>query len=75
MPFQIVRNDITKMKVDVIVNTANPKPVRGSGTDSVIYDAAGKFERKSSLSILQHHQRESLSCAQLLSEVQRTLDA
>lgn len=50
MPFQIVRNDITKMKVDVIVNTANPKPVRGSGTDGAIYDAAGKeqllLERK-----------------------------
>lgn len=50
MPFQIVRNDITKMKVDVIVNTANSKPVRGSGTDGAIYDAAGKeqllLERK-----------------------------
>lgn len=41
MPFQIIRNDITKVKADVIVNTANPRPVIGSGTDSAIYKAAG----------------------------------
>lgn len=33
MPFQIVRNDITKMHVDAIVNTANPKPGYGAGID------------------------------------------
>ena len=38
---QIIRNDITKVKADVIVNTANPKPVIGSGTDSAIYCAGG----------------------------------
>lgn len=42
MPFQIIRNDITKVKADAIVNTANPKPTYGSGTDSAIYEAAGK---------------------------------
>ena len=41
MPFEIVRNDITKMAVDVIVNTANPRPVIGAGTDSMIHEAAG----------------------------------
>lgn len=41
MPLQIIRNDITKVKVDAIVNTANPEPVVGSGTDRAIYDAAG----------------------------------
>ena len=41
MPFEIVRNDITKMQVDAIVNSANPMPVVGLGTDSAIHDAAG----------------------------------
>ena len=41
MPFQIIRNDITKVKADAIVNTANPKPRIGRGTDSAIYAAAG----------------------------------
>ena len=42
MPFKIVRNDITKVKADAIVNTANPNPICGSGTDLAIYAAAGK---------------------------------
>ncbi len=41
MPFQIVRNDITKVRADAIVNTANPKPICGAGTDHAIYEAAG----------------------------------
>lgn len=41
MSLNIIRNDITKVKADVIVNTANPKPVIGGGTDSAIYEAAG----------------------------------
>ena len=42
MPFKIVRNDITRVKADVIVNTANPNPICASGTDLAIYEAAGK---------------------------------
>jgi O-acetyl-ADP-ribose deacetylase (regulator of RNase III) len=41
MPFKIVRNDITKMKVDVIVNSANPHVAVGRGVDAHIYSAAG----------------------------------
>lgn len=41
MPFQIVRNDITQMHVDAIVNTANPMPGYGSGLDCAVYEAAG----------------------------------
>ncbi|SDY25823.1 O-acetyl-ADP-ribose deacetylase (regulator of RNase III), contains Macro domain [Ruminococcaceae bacterium YAD3003] len=41
MAFKIVRNDITKITADAIVNTANPKPKFSSGTDSAVYAAAG----------------------------------
>jgi O-acetyl-ADP-ribose deacetylase (regulator of RNase III) len=41
LPFEIIRNDITKMTVDAIVNTANPRPVIGAGVDSAIHDKAG----------------------------------
>lgn len=41
MPFEIVQNDIVNMKVDAVVNTANPNPVVGSGVDSGIHKKAG----------------------------------
>ncbi len=41
MPFEIVRNDITQMTVDAIVNTANPEPVIGAGVDSMLHEQAG----------------------------------
>ena len=42
MPFKIVRNDITKMQVDVIVNTANEAPTYSTGVDTAVYKAAGE---------------------------------
>ena len=41
MPFEIVRNDITNMRVDAIVNSANPRAEIGAGTDFMIHEKAG----------------------------------
>lgn len=42
MAFKIIRNDITKVKADVLVNSANTEPIcAGYRTDAAIYEAAG----------------------------------
>ena len=41
MPLQIIRQDITKMKVDAIVNTTNSEMVGYSGVDYMIHKTAG----------------------------------
>lgn len=59
MAFQIIRNDITKVRADAIVNTANHLPVIGKGTDSSIYFAAGKerlLEERKKIGIIERGQ-------------------
>ena len=42
MAFHIIRNDITKIKADAIVNSANPEPIYAGGMDRAVYTAAGE---------------------------------
>jgi hypothetical protein len=44
MPFKIIKNDITKVKADAIVNTVNPNVKIGEGVEYAIYNVAGKEE-------------------------------
>ena len=41
MPLQIIRQDMTKMHVNAIVNTTNEKMVGYSGVDHAVHEDAG----------------------------------
>ena len=45
MPLKIIRNDITKMTTEAIVNTANEYPAVGPGCDCVVYGEVNDADR------------------------------
>ena len=57
MPLTIVRNDITKMKVNAIVNSANMRLQPGGGVCGVIFKAAGMQELQGECDAIDHCER------------------
>ena len=56
MPFELIRNDSSRVKAGAIVNSANPDPVVGRGTDMAVFTAAGYDEL---LAGVLEHQKEN----------------
>ena len=54
MPFLMIRNDITKVAADAIVNPANRNLLQGSGTSRAIYHAAGEQELTAACETIGH---------------------
>mgnify|MGYP000087356459 CR=1 FL=1 len=54
MPFLMIRNDITKVAADAIVNPANRNLLQGSSTSRAIYQAAGEQELTAACEAIGH---------------------
>lgn len=54
MPFLMIRNDITKVAADAIVNPANRNLLQGSGASRAIYQAAGEQELTAACEAIGH---------------------
>lgn len=54
MPLSIVRQGITHMKVDAIVNAANERLIMGGGVCGAIFHAAGEEQMKAACAKIGH---------------------
>ena len=54
MPLSFVRNDITKLEVDAIVNAANSRLLHGGGVCGAIFAAAGAAEMEAACAAIGH---------------------
>lgn len=54
MPFEIIRQDITKMKVDAIVNASNTQLIQGGGVCGAIFAAAGESKLQAACNEIGH---------------------
>lgn len=61
MPLEILRNDITKMKVDAIVNAANSSLRQGGGVCGAIFEAAGPERLQAACDAIGHCPRAGRS--------------
>lgn len=57
MPLAIVRNDITKMDVDAIVNSTNTRLKKGGGSCGLIFETAGVLKLQAECDAIGHCER------------------
>ena len=75
MPLSIVRQDITKMKTDAIVNAANTALQRGGGVCGAIFEAAGERKlQEAMLSVKKKYGKNAILKGMNLQEGATTLE-